>query len=148
MAYTIYEMKKEDYDEAYALWKRLPGIGLTKADSSCAIGRFLDRNPGLCFVARQDNEIVGTCLAGSDGRRGYLYHLAVDPKVRRQGIGQVLVEKTLEALKAAGIQKCHIMVFIDNELGLSFWQASGWKRREDIAILSYDLVDPDMASPC
>jgi ribosomal protein S18 acetylase RimI-like enzyme len=148
MTYTIYEMKKEDYTEAYALWQRLPGIGLTDADSSCAIGRFLERNPGLCFVARQDDELVGTCLAGSDGRRGYLYHLAVDPKVRRQGIGQTLVEKTFEALKALSIQKCHIMVFKDNALGLSFWQASGWKMRDDIAILSYDLVASDKASPC
>lgn len=148
MTYTIYEMKKEDYAEAYALWQRLPGIGLSDADSSCAIGRFLDRNPGLCFVARQGAEMVGTCLAGSDGRRGYLYHLAVDPIVRRQGIGQALVEKTFEALKALSIQKCHIMVFKDNELGLSFWQASGWKLRNDIAILSYDLIDADKASPC
>jgi N-acetylglutamate synthase len=148
MTYTISEMTKEDYAEAYALWQRLPGIGLSDADSSCAIGRFLERNPGLCFVARQAGEMVGTCLAGSDGRRGYLYHLAVDPKVRRQGIGQALVEKTLEALKALSIHKCHIMVFNDNELGLSFWQASGWKKRDDIAILSYDLVDPEKASPC
>lgn len=148
MTYTIYEMKKDDYAEAYALWQRLPGIGLSEADSSCAISSFLERNPGLCFIARQGGEMVGTCLAGSDGRRGYLYHLAVDPKVRRLGIGQALVEKTLEALKASGIHKCHIMVFKDNELGLSFWQASGWKMREDIAILSYDLVNTDKASPC
>lgn len=148
MTYTICEMSKTDYAEAYALWQRLPGIGLSEADSSCAIGRFLDRNPGLCFVAREGDEMVATCLTGSDGRRGYLYHLAVDPKVRRQGIGQALVEKSFEELKALNIHKCHIMVFKDNELGLSFWQASGWKMRNDIAILSYDLVDSDQASPC
>lgn len=148
MTFTICEMTKDDYAEAYSLWQRLPGIGLSDADSSCAIDRFLDRNPGLCYVARQGGEMVGTCLAGSDGRRGYLYHLAVDPVVRRLGIGQALVEKTLEALKTANIQKCHIMVFSDNELGLSFWQATGWKLRKDIAILSYDLVTPDNVSPC
>lgn len=148
MTYTISEMTNEDYAEAYALWQRLPGVGLSDADSSCAIGRFLERNPGMCFVARQSGELVGTCLAGSDGRRGYLYHLAVDPVVRRQGVGQALVERALDALKAINIQKCHIMVFSNNELGLSFWQATGWKLREDIAILSYDLVAPDKASPC
>jgi putative acetyltransferase len=148
MTYTISEMTKEDYAEAYALWQRLPGIGISDADSACAIGRFLERNPGLCFVARQGDAMVGTCLAGSDGRRGYLYHLAVDTSVRRQGIGQALVEKTFKALKDANIHKCHIMVFNDNALGLAFWQASGWKLREDIAILSYDLVEPEKASPC
>jgi len=148
MTYTISEMTKDDYTEAYALWQRLPGIGLSDADSSCAIGSFLDRNPGLCFIARVGDVMVGTCLAGSDGRRGYLYHLAVDTNVRRQGIGQALVDKTLEALKTAGIHKCHIMVFNDNALGLSFWQSSGWKLREDIAILSYDLVEPQKDSSC
>ncbi len=148
MTCTISEMTQEDYVEAYALWQRLPGVGLSDADSSCAIGRFLERNPGMCFVARQSGELVGTCLAGSDGRRGYLYHLAVDPVVRRQGVGQSLVEKALDALKAANIQKCHIMVFSNNELGLSFWQATGWKLRDDIAILSYDLVTSEKASPC
>lgn len=148
MSFDIAEMAKEDYSEAYELWKSTPGIGLSDADSSCAIGRFLDRNPGLNFVARQGGRLVGTCLCGSDGRRGYLYHLAVDPSVRRQGIGQALVEKTFDALRALNIQKCHIMVFEKNELGLAFWQTSGWKLRKDIVILSYDVVPPESQSPC
>jgi ribosomal protein S18 acetylase RimI-like enzyme len=148
MTYQITEMTKADHAEASALWQRIPGIGLSDADSSCAIGRFLDRNPGLCFVARQGETMVGTCLAGSDGRRGYLYHLAVDSGSRRLGIGQALVEKSFAGLKALGIQKCHIMVFADNVLGLAFWQASGWKLRKDIEILSYDLITADKDSPC
>jgi len=148
MIYQISEMCKEDYDDALALWKRCPGIGLSDADSRCAIEAFLARNRGLSFAARVGTDLVGTVLCGSDGRRGYLYHLAVDPSARRQGVGQALVENTFSALKKAGIQKCHIMVYRDNELGLSFWQASGWKLRDDIVILSYDLVSPETGSPC
>jgi ribosomal protein S18 acetylase RimI-like enzyme len=74
--------------------------------------------------------------------------LAVDPTVRRQGIGQALVEKSLAALKAENIHKCHIMVFNDNELGLRFWQSSGWKLRKDIEILSYDVILQDQPSSC
>ena len=148
MSTQITEMTKADYAEAYALWQNTPGIGLSDADSSCAIGRFLDRNPGLNFVARQGSKLVGTCLCGSDGRRGYLYHLAVDESVRRQGIGQALVEKTFEALRSLNIQKCHIMVFEKNELGLAFWQASGWKLRKDIVILSYDVTPAEKQSSC
>jgi len=148
MTYQISEMSKADYAEAYALWQRCAGIGLSDADSSCAIGSFLERNPRLCFIARQGTTLVGTCLCGSDGRRGYLYHLAVDPTVRRQGIGQALVEKSLAALKAENIHKCHIMVFNDNELGLRFWQSSGWKLRKDIEILSYDVILQDQPSSC
>ena len=148
MIYQISEMTAADYDDAYALWQRCPGIGLSDADSRCAIERFLERNRGLCFIARMGEQLVGTVLCGSDGRRGYLYHLAVDTSARRQGVGQALVESSLAALKAAGIQKCHIMVFSDNELGLAFWQASGWKKRGDIAILSYEVLSPQTNSPC
>lgn len=148
MAYQISEMIKTDYAEAYSLWQRTPGMGLGDTDSSCAIGSFLERNPGLSFIARQDGGMVGTCLCGSDGRRGFLYHLAVVPTVRRQGIGQALVEKSLSGLEALKISKCHIMVFSDNQLGLAFWQASGWKLRNDIEILSYDLVPAGCDSSC
>ena len=141
-------MTRSDYDEAYALWQRCPGIGLSDTDSSCAIGSFLDKNPGLSFIARQGTSMVGTCLCGTDGRRGFLYHLAVDPSVRRQGIGQVLVERSLNKLKEIGIKKCHIMVFSTNDLGLSFWQASGWKLRKDILLLSYDVIESGISSPC
>lgn len=77
MKFQIDEMRLEDYDEAYTLWQNCPGIGLSDADSRCAIQRFLERNPGLNFIARQEGTLIGTCLCGSDGRRGYLYHLAV-----------------------------------------------------------------------
>ena len=148
MAYQIFEMSINDYDEAYALWERCPGIGLSNADKRCAITRFLERNPGLCFVARQAGELVGTCLCGSDGRRGYLYHLAVDPSARRLGIGKALVEQTFSSLKHQNIQKCHIMVFGSNEPGLAFWKHEGWKLRPEIVIMSYDLAVPSQESPC
>jgi len=30
----------------------------------------LDKNPNTCFVAEYKNEIIGTIMAGNDGRRG------------------------------------------------------------------------------
>ncbi|KAF0109915.1 MAG: GCN5-like N-acetyltransferase [Chloroflexi bacterium] len=148
MTYQITEMTAKDYDEAYSLWQHCAGIGLSDADERCAITRFLKHNPGLCFVARKENTLVGTCLCGSDGRRGYLYHLAVDPAARRQGIGKDLVEHSFETLMKGNIHKCHIMVYGNNELGLAFWKQSGWKLRPEIVIMSYDLEVPKKDTPC
>ena len=39
---------------------------------------------------------------GSDGRRGYIYHTAVHPNYRKQGIAKKLVKKSLEALEEIG----------------------------------------------
>jgi ribosomal protein S18 acetylase RimI-like enzyme len=100
MTCQISEMTIQDYDEAYTLWQRCEGIGLSEADSRCGIEAFLKHNPGLSFTARTDEGVAGTVLCGSDGRRGYLYHLAVDPSCRRMGIGQALMERSLSALRA------------------------------------------------
>jgi len=127
------------YDEAIALWKRTPGMGLSSADERAAIAAFLDRNPGMSFIAREGGALVGTVLCGSDGRRGYIYHLAVDPAYRRGGLGGKLAARALAALAAAGIRKCHLFVMADNGTGSAFWASTGWTRRDDLVAFSKDL---------
>jgi ribosomal protein S18 acetylase RimI-like enzyme len=128
-----------DYPEVYALWSGMPGIGLSSADSPEAIFVYLQRNPGMSYVARQKGKVVGAVLCGHDGRRGYLQHLAVSPEVRNCNIGRMLVEKCLETLRGMGIKRCHIFIYQNNEAGLGFWAAAGWFRRDDLLIMSQDL---------
>jgi ribosomal protein S18 acetylase RimI-like enzyme len=128
-----------DYPEVYALWSGMPGIGLSSADSPESIFAYLERNPGMSFVARQEGKVVGAVLCGHDGRRGYLQHLAVSPEIRTRRIGTTLVEKCLETLGDLGIRRCHIFVYQDNETGLGFWESAGWFRRDDLLIMSHDL---------
>ena len=67
-----------------SLWMSCEGMGLNNLDDSKeGIGRFLNRNPDTCFVAELENVIIGVILTGNDGRRGYIYHTAVNPKYRR-----------------------------------------------------------------
>ena len=79
---------------------------------------------------------MGTILCGSDTRRGYLYHLAVDTSMRRQGLGRRLADNAMAALEAQGVEKAHLMVMAGNELGTAFWKAAGWTFREDIDLYS------------
>jgi len=128
-----------DYEECVELWKNSPGIALSLSDSLSAISQFLSRNPGLSFTARDGGQLVGAVLCGSDGRRGYLYHLAVAASHHHRGIGRELSTLSLNALKRMGIQKCHIFVVADNLAGAHFWQKTGWQKREDIFVMSCDL---------
>jgi ribosomal protein S18 acetylase RimI-like enzyme len=132
----IHQMQIEDYSEIYRLWRSAPGIGLSDADRYEDIHKFLKRNKELNYVCRYNNKIIGTILCGHDGRRGYIYHVTVAEKYRGRGIGQVLVNKSLEHLKKEGIDKCHLFVFADNAIGIAFWTSSGWTRREDIFVYS------------
>jgi len=139
--YIFREMTIADYEGAYFLWSETDGIGLGKSDSKDGIERFLARNPGHCFVCEHEGRIVGTVLCGQDGRRGFLYHVAVSEAHRGQGIGKALLSRALESLTEIGITKCHLMVMKTNVSGAAFWEYNGWQRREDILIYSKSLAD-------
>ena len=133
-----------DYEEAMALWRATEGLTLRDVDSHQAVLAYLARNPGLSFVARDARKIVGAVLAGTDGRRGYLQHLAVAYPYRGKGLGRILAERVIEALGACGIEKCHLMVRCENGPAKAFWQHLGWTLREDIALMSH--ADPGAAN--
>jgi len=136
MAIKISNFTIESYDRVLKLWKQCEGVGLSDSDSRENIQLYLNRNPGFSLIAELNKELVGVVLAGHDGRRGYLHHLAVSPNYRRQGIGKLLADTCLKKLKNEGILKCHIMLFNNNHEGLKFWKSAGWTFRNDIGIVS------------
>jgi ribosomal protein S18 acetylase RimI-like enzyme len=100
---------------------------------------YLARNPGMSFVACDGGRVVGAVLCGTDGRRGYLHHLAVAAPDRQRGLGRALVQRCLDALAAAGITKCHLFVFAPNIPARNFWTRIGWRLREDIVVMSRQM---------
>ena len=133
----IRSMVLDDYEQVLALMQGTPGVSLRSADSRDAIARYLERNPKLSVVAEVDNRIVGCVFGGHDGRRGYLYHLVVEPASRRLGVGRALVFGALEGLAAVGIEKTHIDVFTDNADAIGFWKRVGWEPRGDLHRFSF-----------
>lgn len=126
-----------DHPALHALWARTPGIQLRDEDACAPFCAYLARNPGLSLVAEADGVPVGCLLAGHDGRRGYLQHLAVDPLWRRRGIATALIETVLARLAAQGIAKSHVFVLDAAPEALAFWRARvGWGERRDIRVFS------------
>ena len=126
-------MTIEDYEKVYQLWLSCIGMGLNNLDDSKdGIAIYLDRNPDTCFVAEKSDEIIGVIIAGHDGRRGFIYHTAVNPDYRNQGIATKLVNAAVDALKANGINKVALVVFDRNEVGNAFWEKVGFTAREDL----------------
>ncbi|MFC0323606.1 GNAT family N-acetyltransferase [Gallibacterium melopsittaci] len=133
MTITISTMQIGDYDAVYQLWLSCKGMGLNDLDDSKqGIARFLQRNPETCFVAKQHNKIVGVIIAGHDGRRGYIYHTAVHPEYRQQGIATTLTNSVLEAFHRLDIHKIALLVFHDNQVGNQFWEKMGFTARHDV----------------
>lgn len=132
----IRTMRSDDYSAAIQLWRSTPGIALTDADRYEAIEAFLERNAGLSLVAIDDGRLVGAVLVGHDGRRGFLHHLAVAAAWRGRGLGRRLVERALDGLAAAGIEKAHLFVLNDHPAGLDFWRHLGWVSRPELTMFS------------
>ena len=63
------EMTQDDYPAMIDLMRRTPGVSVRDADTPEGLARFLERNPGLSFVAEQDGRLVGCLMGGHDGRR-------------------------------------------------------------------------------
>jgi ribosomal protein S18 acetylase RimI-like enzyme len=131
----IRPLRITDYAAVHALWRRTEGMGLGESDERKAVGRFLERNPGLSLVATCKNRVIAAVLCGHDGRRGYLHHLAVARKWRRKGVGRALVADCLERLRAEGIPKCNLFLFSANASGREFWRHLGWNVRNDLRLV-------------
>lgn len=136
-------MTPSDYSQVIDLWSQTEAMLLREADSEQNISRYLIRNEGLSFVALDDEKMIGAVLVGTDGRRGYLQHLAVDKGYRGSGIGKQLVEKATHALKQQGIDKTHLFVANDNLAAQRFYQALGWHSRPEVTMYSYNTSQDD-----
>lgn len=125
------------------LWARVEGLGHGPGDAGAEIARFLARNPGISPVAVDgDGAIVGAALCGHDGRRGFLYRLAVAPALRRSGLATRLVRHALDGLSAEGIPRCMLFVLAENDGAAQFWESVGAAARVELRLRSIDLASP------
>lgn len=132
-------MEAGDHEKCIELWEVTEGMGFIESDTSDSLRFYLERNTGMSFVCYNEDNLIGTILGGHDGRRGYIYHLAVKKEYRGNLIGKALVDLSLDKIKSAGIQRCIIMLKSDNEANANFWLKNGFDRREDLNMFSIDL---------
>ena len=121
------EFSIDDYDAVFHLWQRVEGLEVAEGDDREGVAQFVTRNPGLSRVATDGSTVVGVVMCGHDGRRGHIYHLAVDPAYRRYGLAKRLVQECLDGLRHAGVVRAIILVADNNLSGAEFWKRAGWE---------------------
>ena len=143
----IRTMTIEDFDQVHALWMTIKGFGIRSIDDSKeGVERFLKRNPTTSVVAEIDNKIVGSILCGHDGRRGCFYHVCVDEKYRRHGIGKAMVVYAMQALKREKINKVSLIAFTINDIGNAFWNTIEWTERKDLNYYEFVLNEENITA--
>jgi ribosomal protein S18 acetylase RimI-like enzyme len=95
-------------------------------DPTKDIRRKLNVQPGMFLIAKIENEIIGTVMAGYEGHRGWINYLAVSPAHRRQGIGAALMHEAEQLLKAEGCAKINLQVRSTNRDVIDFYRKIGF----------------------
>ena len=127
MQLRVFEFER-DYKAVLALWQSAgPGIHVSPSDSPAELASKLKRDPDLFLVAEADGRLIGTVLGGFDGRRGIVYHLAVDAGWRGQGIGSALMDEVEARLVARGCRKAYLLVAPENSDVTRFYERRGWE---------------------
>jgi ribosomal protein S18 acetylase RimI-like enzyme len=129
-----------DYQQVYELWSSIErGVHVGRSDTPTEIEKKIARDPDLFLVAERENKIIGSVIGGYDGRRGLIYHLAVNAAFRGQGIGSQLMDEVESRLRAKGCLKCYLLVADDNHEVGTYYQERGWKHMNDIQLYGKNL---------
>jgi ribosomal protein S18 acetylase RimI-like enzyme len=107
------------------------------------IERKLKVNPELFLVGVLDGKVVGTCMAGYEGHRGWINYLAVAPEYQRRGIAAKLMEVTEKKLKELGCPKINLQVRASNTGVISFYEQIGFKVEQIVNMGKRLDVDPE-----
>ena len=143
---TIGEFSMDDYPVVHVLWQR-GDLWMRPSDGPEATLLKLTRDPGLVLVARDGaGKVVGTVIGGWDGRRAYVYHLAVAPELRRQGVADALMDELEERFRALGALKAKLQILVENETSKAFFAHRGYLLETDCEPWGKELV-PGGAPP-
>jgi ribosomal protein S18 acetylase RimI-like enzyme len=118
------------------------GLGVTTPEEWEAI----TAGPGArILVAEKDGVVVGTAVAAFDGWRAYIYHVAVSPVRRGEGLAHELMMHAESVLRRRGATRVYLMVNEANTAGLALSAAMGYEPEGDIAFVRELVPVPALA---
>ncbi|MBM2812932.1 MAG: acetyltransferase [Chloroflexi bacterium] len=121
----IRTFRPSDEAAVIALWERA-GIDRPWLDLHAEVAEKRRRDRSLFLVAVDHAEIIGAVMGAYDGRRGWVYHLAVDPPQQRRGLGNKLMEALEHRMLRLGVRKVNLQVRADNPGVASFYEGLGY----------------------
>jgi len=123
---TVGPFRAANREQVERLWARV----FADDPPSNAPGGLIDTKlrvqPELFLTAVADGVIVGAVMAGFDGVRGWIHHLAVSPDHRRRGIGTALVRAAEVELGRLGCPKVNLQVRATNSDMIAFYRGLGY----------------------
>ena len=131
---TVRSYRPGDRESLISLWDRVFPDDPPRNAPDLMIENKLRVQSELLLVAEDDGSLVGAVIAGFDGTRGWMYHLAVAPERRSQGIGATLMRAAEDGLHEFGCPKINLQVRGTNEGVIAFYRSLGYDVEERVSL--------------
>lgn len=137
MHYELKKLTPDDYDGLLDLWRKcgLPYRPRGR-DSRPAITAEMARAETAFIGMFDKNRLIGFVLATSDGRKGWINRLAVDPDYQRRGLGGRLIAEGEKFLNGLGLKVIAALIEGDNRASFAAFKKSGYSGHKDIIYYS------------
>jgi len=117
--------QKADELAVVELWREC-GLVVSSNNPHKDIARKLKVDPELFIVGEISGEIVGSCMAGYEGHRGWINYLAVHPSHQRKGYATLLMREAERLLKEIGCPKINLQIRSTNSAVIAFYEQLGF----------------------
>ena len=131
---TIRPFEPRDRLALERLWSRVFADDPPWNAPAVMIANKLKVQPELLLVGILHETLVGAVMAGFDGVRGWIYHLAVAPESRRRGIATQLVRTVEAGLRKVGCPKVNIQVREANSEAVAFYRNLGFAIEDRVSM--------------
>jgi len=113
----------------------LPATSGTEGAYASFLGAHLHEPKVVILAAEREGAVIGYSYAGVEGPdfmslrgpAGIVYDIAVDQSVRRQGVGTMLLEATLSALRALGAPRVLLSTAVQNSSAQRMFGRAGFR---------------------
>ena len=130
---VVRSYEARDEADVIALWREAFPNDPPRNEPTLVIRRKLTVQPELFLVGELAGAVVAAVVAGFDGFRGWINHLAVAPEHRRKGFGRALVSEAEARLRNLGCPKVNLQVRASNAGVAEFYRRLGYQVEERIS---------------
>ncbi|WP_417830072.1 GNAT family acetyltransferase [Thalassospira sp.] len=131
----------DDIDALTELWQET-GLYRPYNPPAWDVRFALGSDEATLFVWEDNNDnIIGSVMAGHDGHRGWLYYMAVAPNFQKSGLGRRLMEIGENWLRDQGVWRMQLMVRSENHATQDFYRHLGY-RALDVTVMQKDIDTP------
>jgi RimJ/RimL family protein N-acetyltransferase len=133
-AVSIRSYRPDDYGAVVELWGSV-GFNVDERDSREALQQKLIRDPELFLLAEAHRRVIGTAIGSWDGRRAWVYRVAVEPSRQGQGIGTQLMVELESRLARLGARSAALLVLRENEPIVRLYRRLGYEAEDGVAFM-------------